>query len=39
MTIIQLTKQENKIIANQRKEIKLNFVGIVKFLYAEGIFI
>ena len=33
------SKREIKIIANQRKEIELDFVGNVKFLYAEGVFI
>ena len=33
------SKREIKIIANQHKEIELYFVGNVKFLYAEGVFI
>ena len=39
MVIARPTKREIKIIANQRKEIALDFVGNVKFLYAEGVFI
>ena len=39
MVISRPTKREIKIIANQRKEIELDFVGNVKFLYAEGVFI
>ena len=39
MVIARPTKREIKIIANQRKEIELHFVGNVKFLYAEGGFI
>ena len=35
MVIARPTKREIKIIANQRKETELNFVGIVKFLYAK----
>ena len=32
-------KKKTKIIANQRKEIELDLVGIIKFLYAQGVFI
>ena len=39
MAIAQPTKREIKIIANQRKEIELDSVGIVNSLHAEGIFI
>ena len=39
MVIARPTKREIKIIANQRKEIELDFVGNVKFLYTEGVFI
>ena len=39
MVITRPTKWEIKIIANQRKEIELVFVGNVKFLYAEDVFI
>ena len=39
MVIARSTKREIKIIANQRKEIELDFVGNVKILYAEGVFI
>ena len=39
MVIGRPTKQEIKIIANQRKEIDLDFVRNVKFLYAECVFI
>ena len=44
MAIARLTKLEIIVIANQHKEIEykpqvLDFVGIVKFLYAQGIFI
>ena len=37
MVITRSTKREIKIIANQSKEIELDFVGNVKFLYAEGV--
>ena len=39
MVIARPQKREIKIIANQRKEIELDFVGNVKLLYAEGVFI
>ena len=39
MVIARPTKREIKIIANPRKEIELDFVGNVKFLYAKGVFI
>ena len=44
MAIARPTKLEIIVIANQHKEIEykpqvLDFVGIVKFLYAQGIFI
>ena len=39
MVIARPTKREIKIISNQRNEIELDFVGNVKFFYAEGVFI
>ena len=38
MAIARPTKREFKIIANWRKEIYLDFVENLKFLYAEGNF-
>ena len=38
MAIARPSKREIRIFANQRKEIESDFVGVVKFLYAEGIF-